>query len=557
MTYYRKSRAILGTATCITSMCLIAVALPMSPASAVTGDYAEFSVDAASSAPTEIANLGGDVLWTSLSSAGKLAKIGMDGKSTVIAPSGMATTAAPAGLALGGDKRIWVAESAGNRIGALDPKTGTYVAFSLPKADSGPTSLATATDGSIWFTEKTGSRIGRIDNSGKITEFALSADSGPLGIILGGDGAMWFTSSTANAIGRITPSGVTTSFALPNANSTPVGIALGPDGNVWFTEATGNRIGRITPAGTITEFKLPVANSAPLGITALPDGNMWFSESAANRVGLITMSGGIVEYSMQQGVRPSGIAAGSDGNAWFTQPTVSKVARLLSGVLPANTTVPAVTPLTSTLGATLTATPGTWNFSPTSYSYRWQRCTAATPSVCSNITEATKSTYVVSAADSALRVQVLVTATNLNGQADKGSMSNQVAITSVTPAITPSVKPNPVTGQRSIQIGSGVNATILRASIARRGKYQKFTLQMSNSSVRGQVRMAVLNSAATTVLVIAPRKSVNARGIAKKAKRIPYRLAKGTYTLQMTYTPIAQQEFMYSSATIAIPLRIR
>lgn len=559
MTYKPATRALTRMAICITGVGLLAVGLPVSPASAVTGDFSEFSVDLLASTPTEIVNLGGDSLWASLSTAGKLVRISMDGKSTVISPAGMAATAAPAGLALGGDKRIWVAENVGNRIGALDPSTGAYVSYPLPTPSSGPSSLASATDGSIWFTETAGSRIGKIDNAGKISEFDLAANSGPIGIARGSDGAMWFTSSTANAIGRITPSGVTTSFVLPNANSTPLGIALGQDGAMWFTEKTGNRIGKITTAGTITEYSLPIAGSSPMGITQLPDGNMWFTESGANRVGRISMSGAIVEYSMQQAVRSSGIAAGSDGNAWFTQPSTSKVGRLLSGVTPTSLTAPTVTPATASVGSTLSTTTGAWSFAPTAYTYAWQRCTTATPSVCSTITDATKNSYVLVAADAAMRIQTQVTATNLNGPAAKSVTSNQVAIAAgtPTPAPAPSVKPNPVSGQRSVQIGSGVTATILRSSSARRGRYQTFILQISNANARGRVRMAVVNGAASTVLVIAPGKWVNAAGIVRKSKRIPYSLARGSYTLQMTYTPIAQQEFLYSSATISIPLRVR
>lgn len=559
MTVKRLTRALTRTAICITGVGLLAVGLPMPPASAVTGDFSEFSIDLSTSTPTEIANLGGDTLWASLSTAGKLVKITLDGKSTVVSPAGMAATAAPAGLALGGDKRIWVAENVGNRIGALDPSTGAYASYPLPTPSSGPTSLAAAADGSIWFTETAGNRIGRIDSTGKISEFDLAAGTGPVGIARGSDGAMWFTSSTANAIGRITPSGVTTSFALPNANSTPISIALGPDSALWFTEKTGNRIGRITVSGTITEYSLPIAGSAPTGITQLPDGNMWFTESGANRVGRIAMTGAIVEYSMQQAVRPSGIAAGSDGNAWFTQPSVGRVGRLLSGVTPTSLTAPAVTPASSSVGSTLTTTSGTWNFAPTTYAYAWQRCTTASPSVCSTISDATKNSYVLVAADAAMRIQAQVTATNLNGPAAKSVTSNQVAIAAATPAPapTPSVKPNPVSGQRSVQIGSGVTATILRSSSARRGRYQTFTLQMSNANLRGRVRIAVVNSAGSTVFVIAPGKWVNAAGIASKTKRIPYSLSRGSYTLQMTFTPIAQQEFLYSSATISIPLRVR
>ncbi|HZG35202.1 MAG TPA: hypothetical protein VEY87_05085 [Gaiellaceae bacterium] len=79
-------------------------------------------------------------------------------------------------------------------------------------------------------------------------------------------------------------------------------------------------------------------------------------------------------------------------------------------------------------GATLTTTNGSWNTdSPTTYSYKWQRCEApATPTGCADIPGATANTYVLTAADVGKRIRSLVTATNASGSG--AAASNVTAV---------------------------------------------------------------------------------------------------------------------------------
>jgi hypothetical protein len=66
------------------------------------------------------------------------------------------------------------------------------------------------------------------------------------------------------------------------------------------------------------------------------------------------------------------------------------------------------------VGATLTATTGSWTGEPTSYAYQWRRCDAAGAG-CVDIAGATAAAYVVSSADSRLTLRVLVVAANAAG----------------------------------------------------------------------------------------------------------------------------------------------
>ena len=81
---------------------------------------------------------------------------------------------------------------------------------------------------------------------------------------------------------------------------------------------------------------------------------------------------------------------------------------------PQNQTRPTITGDT-TVGEVLTADPGTWSNSPTSYAYQWQRCDLDA-SVCFDVGGATNKAYGVRDADVGYRLAVVVTATNSTGK---------------------------------------------------------------------------------------------------------------------------------------------
>jgi hypothetical protein len=77
-----------------------------------------------------------------------------------------------------------------------------------------------------------------------------------------------------------------------------------------------------------------------------------------------------------------------------------------------------------TVGATLTATPGSWSPTPTAIAYQWERCTTA---VCAPVAGANNATYVLASADEDAELEVVVSAANANG--------TTLATSAPTPAI--------------------------------------------------------------------------------------------------------------------------
>jgi hypothetical protein len=106
---------------------------------------------------------------------------------------------------------------------------------------------------------------------------------------------------------------------------------------------------------------------------------------------------------------------------------------------PNNTSPPTITG-TLMQGKTLTATKGTWSNSPTTFFYRWQRC-SADGTACANIDNAAQGTYRLTATDVDNTMRVVVTASNADGQTAANSKVSDVVSATTAPknAVKPSI----------------------------------------------------------------------------------------------------------------------
>lgn len=113
--------------------------------------------------------------------------------------------------------------------------------------------------------------------------------------------------------------------------------------------------------------------------------------------------------------------------------------------VPHNTALPTISG-TAREGQTLTASNGSWDNSPTSYKYAWQRCSVDN-SGCTTIAGATDKSYTLVSADVDHRLRVIVTAVNADGQSS--AISKTTEVVSSIGAPTNTAKPT-ITGTPSI-----------------------------------------------------------------------------------------------------------
>lgn len=122
---------------------------------------------------------------------------------------------------------------------------------------------------------------------------------------------------------------------------------------------------------------------------------------------------------------------------------------------PANTAVPAISG-TLEVGQTLSATNGTWNNAPTSYTYQWQRCNSPAAPSCSDIAGATSSNYTLVGGDATRRIRVRVTAVNVDGSTTANSGVSAAVSAGIIPAkVTDPVISGTTTVGQTLSVSNG------------------------------------------------------------------------------------------------------
>ena len=224
------------------------------------------------------------------------------------------------------DGSLWYTGQLANKLGRLDPKTGSIKEFPLKTAESGPHGLAADKDGNIWFTANFKAYIGKLDpRTGQLTEYPMPDPRArdPHSLVFDREGTLFFTAQGSNFVGRLDPkTGKVTLKEVPTAHALPYGIIVGSDGAAYFCEFGASKIGRIDPKTlAIREFTLS-EGARPRRIANNPDHFIYYSDFARGFLGrLDPASGKVEEWSSPGGPRsqPYGIASTSDGTVWYSE----------------------------------------------------------------------------------------------------------------------------------------------------------------------------------------------------------------------------------------------
>jgi hypothetical protein len=139
----------------------------------------------------------------------------------------------------------------------------------------------------------------------------------------------------------------------------------------------------------------------------------------------------LVAADAGQTMRVRVTATNADGSASAQSNQTAAVASATSSAAPKNTSPPTISG-TPKVGQALSASPGSWSGSPTSFAYQWQDCNVDAV-VCTNISGATGQTYGVRLSDLGFRIRVVVTAKNAKGSA--------TAAAAPTAVVTPTTRP--------------------------------------------------------------------------------------------------------------------
>ena len=195
--------------------------------------------------------------------------------------------------------------------------------FDVPTPNSRPHDPALAPDGSLWYTGQMADKLGRLDpKTGTIKEFPLKTPrSGAHGLVADRDGNIWFTAIFKHYIGKLNPkTGEVTEYPMPDPQADPHTPVLDQQGNLWFTTEQGNFVGRLdTHTGEVKLKQVATPHAIPYGIVVTSKGVPIFCEFGSNKLASIdpkTMD--ITEYPLPEGARPRRLALASDDSVYYS-----------------------------------------------------------------------------------------------------------------------------------------------------------------------------------------------------------------------------------------------
>ncbi len=186
-----------------------------------------------------------------------------------------------------------------------------------------------------------------------------------------------------------------------------------------------------------------------------------------------------------------------------------------AGGAPLATQTPSISGTTQ-VGSRLTSSPGTWNGSPSSYAYKWSRCSNS-GSACSDIAGATSSSYTPVTADAGATLRVMVSATNTVGTGTSASdPTAEISPTAPTPVSSGSYgsKLPPRLGPSSARAlyvsgsnGSDGNAGTIGAPFATIGKAWSVagpgtTINVRGGSYAGQINLQAKTASAASPITV-------------------------------------------------------
>jgi virginiamycin B lyase len=142
----------------------------------------------------------GDEWFTVFHNDGPIVRISKDGQLSKFDPP---TNGKPQRLQIDSDGTVWFTERVGNKIGHLDPKTGTFKEFDLPGPAASPYAIGIDRNHMIWYSSHEQDVLGRLDpKTGEVTEYPFpQSEISMREFFMDDQGRLWFATSSNNKIG--------------------------------------------------------------------------------------------------------------------------------------------------------------------------------------------------------------------------------------------------------------------------------------------------------------------------------------------------------------------
>ena len=251
----------------------------------------------------------------------------------------------PLGMAIDSSGHVWVANSNGNTVTALN-NNGTLFGNFAPTGSNfnSPVGVAISSSGRVWVTNDGGGPSGlgtvtALNNDGSFDLNNSSDFNGPEGLAIDGSGHVW----VANAAGGAGGTGYVTAlfgdgtlvgnfFPSGSDFEAPVNVAIASTGVVWVTNINGNTITALHNNGTLAgNFHSTLAPlSSPAGIAIDSSGDLWVTNETSDAITEVSIAGFIFHNFAYPGSFNGelGVAIDSSGHVWVTNAIDNNVTAL-------------------------------------------------------------------------------------------------------------------------------------------------------------------------------------------------------------------------------------
>ena len=191
--------------------------------------------------------------------------------------------------------KIWFTLTKSNDLARFDPVTAQFTYYPLPPGDPAEIGLTlpvaygcdVAPDGKIWFSQLFGQRIGRLDPATGTIIVWKPPFYGPRRLRAGADGILWVPGYGSGVLGRFDPAIQRWKvYPLPTGIAGPPGYGNSEEpyalnanrqtGDVWITGSASDTLIRFDPTGErFSAYPVPTRGSFMREILFDPDGNPW------------------------------------------------------------------------------------------------------------------------------------------------------------------------------------------------------------------------------------------------------------------------------------------
>jgi cysteine-rich repeat protein len=205
----------------------------------------------------------------------------------------------PHTLRFDADGIIWMTLTKSNDVARFDPATGQFTYYPLPPSDPAEVGLSipvaygcdVAPDQKIWFSQLFGQRIGRLDPATGTIEAWKPPFYGPRRLRAGADGIIWVPGYGSGVLGRFDPAIERwKTYDLPTGVVLPAGYGMSEQpyalnanrqtGDVWITGSASDTLIRFDPTDErFSVYPVPTRGSFMREVVFDPDGNVWTCRS--------------------------------------------------------------------------------------------------------------------------------------------------------------------------------------------------------------------------------------------------------------------------------------